>query len=164
MEETITKDKEEEYESLLSQITHEKKRQFLEQWPIYCVNTDTTKAIGISKDVIYQWTAKDEIFNKAFKLLKKRVDNIRLQRYEAELDKRVLDTPSKQSDILLMFGLKAMHPDKYREKAVSETKLTGNITVKMALPRPGETPLIEVEEPIEITDGTKGRSEEEVSA
>ena len=122
------------YESLLAQITHPKKRAFLENYPTFCVTTQTAKAIGINEWVIYAWKREDGVFNQAFTELKKGIDHTRLQRYEAELDRRVLETPSKQSDILLMFGLKAFNPDKYREKPPMLTQIAGNITIKMDIP------------------------------
>lgn len=136
---------EQEYEELLAQITHEKKRAFLENYPKFCITKHTCEAIGIDESSIYIWRKKDEIFNNAFGELKKRIDNTRLQKYEAELDKRVLETPSKQSDILLMFGLKALHPDKYREKPATMTQLTGNITIKMDIPEYKELPACNLE-------------------
>ncbi len=73
------------------------------------------------------------MFSKQCNALKKEIDKTRLDRYEAELDKRVLTTPSKQSDILLMFGLKALKPDVYREK-ITGPLIGGDIKIIMAIP------------------------------
>ena len=45
-----------------------------------------------------------------------------------------------------MFGLKALNPEKYREKPPATTQLVGNITVKMDIPE-YYIPQITVEQP-----------------
>jgi len=120
------------YEELLKLVTHPKKRLFLEQYPNFRVSALTCQAVGVAGSTIRSWY-KDEVFHSAFISLKKEIDADRLEKYERELDKRILDVPSKQSDILLMFGLKAGHPDKYREKPLTPMMI-GNVTIKMDMP------------------------------
>lgn len=143
-----------EYETLLSQITHEKKRAFLENYPTFCVTTQTAKSIGVDDRTVRRWVAGDDVFMSALSALKKEIDNTRLQRYEAELDRRVLETPSKQSDILLMFGLKAFNPDKYREKPITETRISGNVVIKMDIP-PYRDELPPAESKLRLASGTE---------
>jgi hypothetical protein len=121
------------YEELLKEITHPKQRKFLELYPKYMVSSQVCEAMGIGESTPRSWY-KDGVFNNAFITLKKEIEAKRLELYEKELDKRVLESPSKQSDILLMFGLKAAHPTKYRDQ-VSQP-LIGNVTIKMDIPRP----------------------------
>lgn len=149
---SITEDKPQDYESLLAQITHPKKRAFLENYPKFCVTVETAKAIGEGEWSIYHWKREDEVFNQAFTALKKVIDHTRLQKYEAELDKRVLGTPSKQSDILLMFGLKAFNPDKYREKPPMMAQIAGNVVIKMDIP-PYRDEIESKEKPLALQEG-----------
>lgn len=122
-----------EYEVLLAKITHPKQREFLENYPKFNVTQYTCDALGMGDSTVYNWLNQDELFNKTFGTLKKRINQKRLELFEKELDNRALHG-SKQSDILLMFALKAENPDKYREKPPMITQLTGNITVKMDIP------------------------------
>lgn len=139
--------------SCIEDIKHPKKRLFLEKYPLFLTNVKTAEAIGVSEWTIDKWQQSDETFVTVFTSLKKKIDERRLQAYEAELDKRVLVNPSKQSDILLMFGLKAFNPNKYREK--SETKFSGEIVVRSAIPRPESWVQIQVEKPKQIPEKTE---------
>ena len=123
------------YEQLLARVTHPKHRAFLENYPKFRITKTTAEAVGIGETTIYDWFLKCRPLREAFEALKKRIDAHRLQIYEAELDKRALEGTSKQSDILLMFALKAEAPDKYREK-VNTIPFTGNIKVELSVPRP----------------------------
>ncbi len=111
--------------------TTEKKQAFLDNYKEFGYITNTCRAIGVSYSRYYEWMS-DESFSSASSAIKKEIDNDRLDRYEAELDKRVLTAPSKQSDILLMFGLKALKPDVYREKVTP--LIGGDIKIIMAIP------------------------------
>ena len=136
-------DPEPTYEELLAKINHPKQRAFLENYPKFKVYKHTAEAIGSAEMTFWHWTERCKDFKEALEALKKRVNQERLQLYEAELDKRALGGVSKQSDILLMFALKAEDPDKYREK-VNAIPVSGNIVVELAVPQ-GPEPKIEVE-------------------
>ena len=112
--------------------TQEKKQAFLDNYRKFGYITKTCTAIGVSYSKYYAWLG-DEVFSKQSSAIKKELDNDRLDRYETELDSRALGGVSKQSDILLMFGLKALRPDVYREK-VSESRFMGDIKIIMAIP------------------------------
>jgi len=117
-----------------------KKQAFLENYPKIKGIVATCDAIGIDPKTYYNWLNADKLFFQKVQRVKKEVDDRRLQLYEAELDKRVM-FGSKQSDILLMFGLKALNPEKYRERP-PETKLIGDITVKLAVPPYTDNPVL----------------------
>ena len=121
-------------------ITHPKKIAFLQNYPRIKGIVATCEAIGIDPKTYYNWCNADKLFLQEVQRVKKEVDDRRLQLYEAELDKRVM-FGSKQSDILLMFGLKALNPEKYRERP-PETRLIGDITVKLAVPAYTDNPVL----------------------
>lgn len=122
-------------EELIAKITHPKQLAFLENLPKFnAIVKDTADATGISDYTPYLWLKVNKDFALAYLAVKKKIDDERLQRYEAELDKRVLQNPSKMSDVLLMFGLKAFSPNKYRERPVIDAQIVGDIVFKMDLP------------------------------
>ena len=120
-------------EEVFAQITHPKKRRFLEHYPRFKRINKTSKAIGIERRTFYNWEATDDVFKRAFRLVKDILDRELLEKVEAELEKRALKGVSKMSDVLLMFMAKALRPEVYREKA-PDTRLTGEVTIKLALP------------------------------
>jgi hypothetical protein len=139
---TNTEDKQElTYEELLSRITNTNKRAFLMAYPKLLNTKKAAVTVGLAEDTPYEWASRDRVFKQALLALKKRVDTERLEELEAELHTRAIEGVSKHSDILLMFGLKSLDPDKYREKPQS-THFTGDITVELAVPREGMNPQI----------------------
>ena len=116
-----------------TEIVHPKKIAFLENYPKFIGVVATCEAIDISPVTYWRWCNADEVFSKHCNDIKKEIGQRRLEKYEAELEKRALGGESKQSDILLMFGLKAEDPSKYREKQ-SIPMIMGDITIKMAIP------------------------------
>jgi hypothetical protein len=94
----------------------------------------TAEAIGVHEFTPYDWQTRSETYRHAFLALKKKIDNERLERLEKELEKRALGGESKQSDILLMFNLKALDP-KYRDR-VPTMPFEGTIKVELSVPRP----------------------------
>ena len=140
------------YEELLAKITHPKQRAFLENYPTFMITKDTAEAIGVHEFTPYDWQTNDENYLLAFLALKKNIDNTRLQKYEKELEKRALGGESKHSDILLMFGLKAESPDKYRDK-MTAIPFTGSIKVELSVPRPGDqVPEIKAQAPKQLKE------------
>jgi hypothetical protein len=120
--------KEESLEELVSKIEHPNKLLFLEKYPAFAKITETARAIGISQDLVFYWRNHDEPFARAFEEVKKRVRMTRLEELEAEAYKRA----KEKSDLLLMFMVKQLDPS-YRDKFM-EAQLTGDITVKLAIP------------------------------
>lgn len=152
MEQAITKDDTEEtLEQLMAQITDEKKLAFLEQYPRFNTTVGACEAVGISEHTPYNWRDRDGAFSTAFTALKKRITQRLIEEHEKNIDDVAFDhdTPAQSRIFGSLVKLRAYDPDRYREKSVTETKLTGNITVKMAIPRPTD-PQITVEEPIQI--------------
>ncbi|MFC2032745.1 IS630 transposase-related protein, partial [Chloroflexota bacterium] len=101
---------------MFDEIKQPKKRAFLEAYIKTGNITEASRVAGVDRVTSWRWRKEDEQYAKAFEELKERIDNDRLDRYEVELDKRALGGESKQSDILLMFGLKSLDPNKYRER------------------------------------------------
>lgn len=138
----------------MSEITHPKKQAFLDNYPKVKRIIETCRATSIGTTKFYDWLRDDDVFKEAWETLKKEVDQQRLEQYEDELDKRALGGASKQSDILLMFGLKAFDPGKYREKP-PETRLVGDIVVKLAVPAYTDTPILQEEPKKELKDAVE---------
>lgn len=130
-----------------SAITHPKKLAFLENYKKFKRIHDTAKAIGVGVSTVYQWLQEDDVLSDKAEVIKKEIDAERLELYEAELDKRAL-TGSKQSDILLMFGLKALNRDKYEGKQAQAFQ--GTIIIQSPMPKPD---YVEGIEPKLLTEG-----------
>ena len=113
-------------------IKNPKKKLFIENFCKYRNIPETAIAIGVGVSTAYAWLAADKSLRDKIESIKKQIDEIRLARYEQELDKRALGE-SKMSDVLLMFALKSLNRDKYGDKPV-ETKLVGDVMVKLAVP------------------------------
>lgn len=152
----MAEDKEETLEELKAKITHPGKLAFLEQYPKFKRVMITAQTIGVSDSTIRVWRREDETFNTAFHALKKEITQELIAIHEQNIDDVCLatDTPAQSRIFGSLVKLRAYDPDRYREKSVTETKLTGNITVKMAIPRPNDPQITEVK-PEQIEDGTK---------
>lgn len=148
MEQAITKneDKEETLEELKAKITHPDKLAYLEQYPKFKRVMKTAQAVGVSDSTIRVWRREDETFNTAFHALKKEIKADLIAIHEKNIHDIATDkiTPPQSRIFGSLVILRAEAPDKYREKSVTETKLTGNITVKMAIPRPNDPRITEV--------------------
>ena len=113
--------------------TIEKKRLFLEKYPMFLRATKTCKAVGIDESCHYKWMGVDEEYKKAFQALKKEVDADRLEEVENEIHDRSLDRDAYGSSTLLMFEAKALNPSRYREQVPTHS-LIGDIKIVMAIP------------------------------
>ena len=122
----------------------EKQLQFLENYPKFLRATKTAEAIGINDCTHYDWLKKDEEYSRQFQELKKRIDSDRLEAVESEIYSRSFKEDAYGSSTLLMFQAKALNPAKYRDNP-PETRLTGDITIKLAVPGYTDTP-IQIEE------------------
>lgn len=131
--------------------TAEKKQAFLDNYATFDGIMAVCEAIDINYSTYWRWMQGDEVFSKQCTALKKEVDSKRLDRYEKELDNRALGGTSKQSDILLMFGLKALKPGVYREQ-VSTHPLIGDIKIVMAIPGYDESLRLGKDENLHLTN------------
>lgn len=93
------------------------------------------KAAGVSRQTLWVHRKKDKKFQSALDDAYSEY----CEKYEAILDEKILGQ-GKDAAILLMFKLKAIYPDKYREKV--DHKVEGNITIVSGIPRPGNQGVI----------------------
>jgi len=118
-------------------IKHPKKLAFLENYPKFLFATKTAEAIGIDESTHYEWLNGDKAYSQAFQEIKKKIYAKRLEENEAEIHRRGLN----KSDLLLIFETKALAPERYREKP-PETRLIGDITVKLSVPPYTDHPVL----------------------
>lgn len=146
-----------DYESLLPMIKHDKKLLFLEQYPRFRVISKTCEAIGINDSTVRSWY-KDGVFNSAFSALKKEVSAKLILLHEKNIDDVAFSdkTPAQSRIFGSLVRLRAEAPDKYREKPITETRISGNVVIRMDIPPyrdelpAGQTPQISIEKPREI--------------
>lgn len=120
------------------------KKQFLEIYPAYGNIGDALKSVGLkSRNTFYAWLAADEQFEADFEEVKKDY----IEKLEKEADRRAIDGVNKPvfykgqlvtdkkgnpviikeySDTLLIFRLKALAPDVYRERVESKVDVTSD--------------------------------------
>ena len=111
------------------------KKKFIELYPEHGNIGDTLKVIGLkSRNSFYDWEKNDPEFKSAFEDVKKNY----VETLEREADRRAVEgvnkpvyqqgklvgTVKEYSDTLLIFRLKALAPDKYRERTESKVDLT----------------------------------------
>lgn len=111
-------------------IVHPKKRAFLSSYAVAGNITLACEAAGIGRQTYYDWTEHDEAFTAAVHLAREEAadrleDAARRRAVEGVVketpiyhDGRLIDTvvETKYSDTLLIFLLKGVRPDKYRER------------------------------------------------
>ena len=133
------------YEELLAKITHPKQRLFLENFPKFRTLTPTEAAIGMAPRSVYNWIEDDEVFNEAYEALKKQISRELILLHEQNIDNVAFGekTPAQSRIFGSLVRLRAEAPEKYREKYTPEFKLSGDITVKMAIPGYSDEPLQE---------------------
>lgn len=117
------------------------KASFLYMYPTHGTIEATLRAIGLkSRTTFYDWLKTDVAFKASFEEIKR----VYIERMEREADRRAIEgvnkpvfykgklvtdkdgnpvTIKEYSDTLLIFRLKALAPEKYREK--SSIELTG---------------------------------------
>jgi len=118
--------------------TASNKKLFLEKYKECAHVGNATKAIGIERTTVYAWAEKDKEFAEAW-------DKIRRievpQMLEDEAKRRAVDGVARPvfqqgrqvgiiqeySDVLLIFLLKGLRPDKYRERF--DQHVSGEITI-----------------------------------
>lgn len=125
---------ENEYEHLLSKITDDRKRIFLDTYPKFVVTAQTAEAIGISDQTAYNWINNDSDFSLAFLALKKVITLKMVEEHEKNIHSIALDPNTK--DQSRIFGslvlLRALAPEKYREK--TEHTISGEIKFVSHIP------------------------------
>lgn len=129
------------------QITHPKKLAFLENYPRFKTITETAEAIGVSRAGVYKWLNEDDIFVSKVDALKKEIEAQLIEKHEQNIDDVAFGekTPAQSRIFGSLVRLRAIAPDKYREKP-PETRLVGDIVVKLAVPAYTDNPVM-LEEP-----------------
>ena len=112
--------------------SHPKKEAFLINYPTFMRISKTATAIGIDRTTIHNWLNKDTVFNNAFIAIKKELDRELLERHEASLNEMVFDpkTPAMVRFLGHCFRMKALAPEKYREKPLIDKAVIGDIVIK----------------------------------
>ena len=120
---------------LISQIKHPKKLAFLENYPKFRVTKDTAIAIGTSDSTVRNWYA-DKHFKDALDALKKDIEAHLIEIHEQNIDNVAFskDTPAQSRIFGSLVRLRAIAPDKYRERPLIDKAIIGDITVKLATP------------------------------
>jgi len=163
----------------MPKITHHKKLLFLENYPKFQSITATAQAIGISRDTVHRWLNKDDprgcwdaLFADEFSRIKKEMERELIEKHEQNIDNVAFEakTPAQSRIFGSLVRLRAIAPDKYREKP-TETKLIGDITVKLGVPAYTDNPMLPERKQLKegsdaITRGSqetisKGANEEE---
>lgn len=103
-------------------IQNPKKRAFLQAFARIGFIVKSAKAAKVNFTSHYEWL-HDPIYAAAFNEAREAY----IEKLEAEADRRATDK-KKPSDVLLIFRLKALRPDVYRE--LKEVKHTGGIAVE----------------------------------
>ena len=132
-------------------IPHKKKRAFLHAYAKSGTVKAAAEAVGLSRRMHYHWMKADPAYAAAFaEAQEQAADTI-----EAELVRRAVegveepvhyrgqrvDMVRKYSDVLLIFLLKGLRPEKYRDNYNPAVfKAGGNINVHLNVPRPGQEP------------------------
>ena len=151
-------------------ITHPKKLAFLQNYPKFGISKLTAKAIGIGESTVRAWNRDDKVFFNAFNALKKEIEAELIELHERNIDEVAFGekTPAQSRIFGSLVRLRAIAPDKYRGK-VSDTRLIGDITVKLNIPRPGFKELPEAKKQLKEgkdalqIKGTDRKGDEEVS-
>ena len=131
-------------------ITHPKKLAFLQNYPKFQSITATAEAIGIHRDTVHRWLNKDDpqgsgdvIFISEFSRIKKELEAELIEKHEANIDNVAFGdkTPAQSRIFGSLVRLRAIAPEKYRERP-PETRLIGDITVKLAVPPYTDNPVL----------------------
>ena len=144
-------------------ITHPKKLAFLQNYPKFQSITATAEAIGISRHIVHRWLNKDDkqgsgdvIFINEFSRIKKELEAELIEKHEANIDNVAFEekTPAQSRIFGSLVRLRAIAPEKYREKQ-PETRLIGDIVVKLAVPPYTDNPILP---PVkQIKEGSDGQ-------
>ena len=124
-------------------ITHPKKLAFLQNYPKFGISKLTAKAIGIGESTVRAWNRDDKVFFNAFNALKKEIEAELIELHERNIDNVAFGekTPAQSRIFGSLVRLRAIAPEKYRERQ-PETRLIGDITVKLAVPAYTDNPVL----------------------
>lgn len=124
------------FEELFNQITHEKQREFLEQYPKFSYIKKTTEAIGINESTPYEWINKSEPFKRAFQALKKEVTARLIETHEQNIDDVAFDklSPAQSRIFGSLVKLRALDPQRYRENQPTKIEHEVVHSVRFILP------------------------------
>jgi len=113
-----------------TRITEEEKNKALETYSKLGNLTAAAQIAHVSRETLYAEMRR----SKAFKQSMERAYEEYCDKWELILEKRAQEP---KADLLLMFKMKAMMPDKYREKI--DHKVDSNIKIITGIPRPEVT-------------------------
>ena len=148
------------------QNTTDKKQLFLDNYPTFITIKATAEAVGISKDIVQRWLNEndprgsgDKQFFTAFSLIKKEVERELIEKHEKNIDNVAFEerTPAQSRIFGSLVRLRAIAPEKYREKT-PETRLIGDITVKLAIPSYEDNPKLGEPKLLKEAESAKGTS------
>jgi hypothetical protein len=132
----------------MKRTEHLKKERFLENYRNLGTITAAAQAVGTSRSQVWRWTKGDKEFSEAFEQAKEEF----IEKLEKELYDRAKDRQGKDSVVALIFSLKALKPEKYREKP-QNLPISGNITLQLSVPRPQYDNIqIETEKPKQLPE------------
>lgn len=145
------------------EVTQHNKDRFLEYYPKFESVEKTSKAVGISKGIVYKWLGDDEAYaDKTFSnkvaLIKKELELRLIDKHEQNIDDVAFDPNTKPQSRIFgsLVRLRAIAPDKYRERP-PETRLIGDIQVKLAVPPYEDNPVM-IEPTKLLTGNTEGNT------
>ncbi len=141
---------------LFNEITDPIKRAFLVAFVECGSINESSKLAGNERTTVWYWRRDDAQFAEAFKVAEQIYGANYLNVLQQELKKRSLDRSAPMSTVALFFALKAEAPEKYRE-TVPETRLTGEITIKLSLP---DRQYKEIETKYKLIEGGKDAAQQ----
>jgi len=127
----------------LRELTAQKKQAFLDNYPKFYTIAETAASIGVSPVTVWRWQEADNVFSKQCNDIKKEAEELLLKKHEKNIDEIAFDpsTPPQTRILASFFKCKRYDPQ-YRDR-VPDTRLIGDITVKLAMPSYREPILIE---------------------
>ncbi|MDQ2782746.1 MAG: hypothetical protein M3Y26_09485 [Actinomycetota bacterium] len=116
------------------QVRHLKKRAFLAAYAELGTVTHAAKAANVHRTTHTDWLAADPDYAEAFEVAKEqaieKLEREAIRRAVEGVDKpvyqggKMVGTIREYSDVLLIFQLKALRPDKYRERFQVQADVT----------------------------------------
>ncbi len=126
------------------ELTNRHKKEFLANYLEGRYICTAARISGITDTTVWLWRRDDKEFHDAFEQARILVEQKLVAKLEAEADRRAVTGTLKPvyqgkehvgdireySDTLLIFRLKGLAPDKYRERIEQEHKGTINVAIK----------------------------------
>ena len=127
----------------VKRLNEKKKADFLQHIREGVPILKAAKNVGISHTRFYEERYRDKEYDEAWKVAVTHGDKIKLARYEEEADRRAIEgyekpvyqggdlvgTETRYSDNLMMFRMKALAPEKYKDRY--EATLQASVTVNV---------------------------------